>query len=65
MQCADALEVLMLDGGHRSRSVNAEIDFARGLGLPVEFREFVVKAPQGQYRMNAANFADLTMPPVG
>jgi hypothetical protein len=44
IQRAGALEVLMLDGWCRSVGVNAEIDFARGLGLPIEFREFVVKS---------------------
>ena len=34
----------MFDGWHRSVGVTAEINFARGLGLPVAFREFVVKA---------------------
>ena len=39
----------MLDGWHRSVGVTAEIKFARGLGLPIEFREFVVKAaPNGR-----------------
>ena len=41
---ADALEVLMFDGWHRSVGVTAEINFARGLGLPIAFREFVVRA---------------------
>ena len=33
----------MLDGWHRSVGVTAEINFARGLGLPIAFKEFVVK----------------------
>ena len=44
IQRADALEVLMLDGWCRSVGVTAEINFARGLGLPISFREFVRKA---------------------
>lgn len=44
IQRADALEVLMLDGWIRSTGVTAEIQFARGLGLPIAFREFVVRA---------------------
>ena len=34
----------MLDGWHRSVGGTAEINFARGLGLPIAFREFAVKA---------------------
>jgi hypothetical protein len=34
----------MLDGWCRSVGVNAEIDFARGLGLPIAFKEFVGRA---------------------
>ena len=44
IQRADALEVLMLDGWCRSVGVTAEINFARGLGLPIGFKEFVVRA---------------------
>ena len=55
IQKSDGLEVLMLDGWIRSKGVNAEIDFARGLGLPISFREFVVKAPvrQGNDRQSS------------
>jgi hypothetical protein len=44
IQRADALEVLMLPGWCRCVGVTAEINFARGLGMPVAFREFVVRA---------------------
>ena len=44
IQCAAEQEVLMLDGWHRSVGGTAEINFARGLGLPIAFREFIVKA---------------------
>ena len=44
IQRADALEVLMFDGWCRSAGVTAEINIAQGLGLPIEFCEFVVKA---------------------
>jgi len=44
IQRADALEVLMFDGWCRSAGVTAEINIAHGLGLPIEFCEFVVKA---------------------
>ena len=43
IQRADALEILMLPGWCRSVGVTAEINFARGLGLPIAFKEFVVK----------------------
>lgn len=41
IQRADALEVLMLDGWCRSVGVTAEINFARELGLPITFHEFI------------------------
>ena len=34
----------MLPGWCRSVGVTAEIKFARGLGLPITFKEFVVRA---------------------
>jgi uncharacterized protein DUF1937 len=42
IQKSDGLEVLMLPGWRRSVGVTAEINFARG--LPIAFKEFVVKA---------------------
>ena len=51
IQRADALEVLMLPGWCRSVGVNAEIDFARGLGLPITFHEFVVRRVGGQSKL--------------
>ena len=45
IQRADALEVLMLDGWCRSAGVNAEINIAHALVLPIVFREFVVNTP--------------------
>lgn len=44
IQKSDGLEGLMLPGWRRSVGVTAEINFARGLGLPIAFKEFVVKA---------------------